>query len=86
MPLPILFTLALPALELAMGKLGNEAIWRFVNMGIDIVAAGFEMRERLAALNATIQKFVDENRDPTKEEWLAMFAENDAAREIIRNS
>lgn len=86
MPIPILFTLALPALEIAAKKLTNPAIWRFINMGADILAAGFEVNERLKALNAQIQKFVDEGRDPTKEEWLAMFAENDAAREIIRNS
>ena len=80
------FALALPALELGLKYFGNQTIWRFVNMGLDIVASGYDVRDRLAALDATIQKFVDEKREPTREEWVAMFAENDAAREAIRNS
>ena len=78
------FPLLLPALSLANGILKVPTILEFANMAMGVVAAGIDVATNLQALNAKVQRFVDEGRDPTLEEWTEMQAESDAAHQIIQ--
>jgi hypothetical protein len=78
--------LGLPALEMAMQFMPPQKWMRWVNLALGIVASGIDVAERLKALNAQIQTFVDEKRGPTDEEWAALVAEDQRIFLSIENA
>lgn len=74
---------ALPSL-IGQTVLGNEAIFRFVNLAAGIVASGIAVAERLRQLDAEVAHMVQAGRNPTAAEWRAIEAAAQAAHERLQ--
>lgn len=77
---------ALPALLAASDVLSNESVMRFMNIAMGIMASHLDTKRNLIMLNNEIQRFVDENRNPTNEEWEALLNRSNDAHERIQNA
>lgn len=78
------FLTALPALFNATGILSDSTIMKFIQLGMGIIVKGINLVARFRELNEQVQKFVDEGRDPTPEEWQALVSRSDAAHAGIQ--
>lgn len=81
-----MFNFALPALAVANTFMSPDAKMNFMNMAMDIIIAGVDAKAKMEALNAKVQEFVDEERDPSDEEWESLSKRSDDAHEGIQNS
>lgn len=74
--------LALIAKDPALGYRG-EAITNALALLATLVTKGEEARAEIQALADQIQSMVDENREPTKEEWQSLRDRSKAAHDIL---
>jgi hypothetical protein len=86
-----MFALALPALQMllpmvASGFVKNETTMQYVNIALGVVVAGINVKAKLEELNSHIETMVEEERDPTEEEWAALLSRSDAAHDRIQGA
>lgn len=79
----LLRSLSLIASDPALGYRGS-AIKSVLDLTALAVERGAEGRDQLLALQARLQTMVDENREPTKEEWDELKGRSDAAHKAIQ--
>ena len=87
--MPVLETLAisiLPTLARASASefIDNEEVLKWVATAGALIARGIGSENELAALAAMIERMVEEQRNPTEDEWLSLRNESDALAEAIK--
>ncbi len=80
-------TAALPSLlGAAATRFSDSTVFKWVNLALGIVIEGVEVKRKMGELNDMIQGFIDEDREPSADEWDQMLARSDAAHDVIQNA
>lgn len=75
--------IAAVAQAVATDGIANSSVLRWLNLASALMRAGGQMVSEMQALTAQVQQMVNEQRDPTAEEWAMQGAESDALSEAI---
>ena len=62
----------------------SGAVPKYLTLAVDIIKHSTEAYNDLAALTNTVKRMVDENREPTPEEWAALTSRSDTAHAAIQ--
>lgn len=65
-------------------SVGQESLAKLLEMGHAAVNAGVRGEQDLIELKIQMQRMVDEDRDPTKQEWDSLRDRNQTAGDIIQ--
>lgn len=65
--------------------ISNDTVRKYIGIAAQLVQQGGTAREQIRELTEHVQQMVDEDRDPTEDEWAGLSERSDAAHRIIQD-
>ncbi|MGI9250733.1 MAG: hypothetical protein ACR2PR_06010 [Pseudohongiellaceae bacterium] len=67
-------------------NIGDDSIAEILSIASALINRGVSASTELEALQAQVQMFVDQDREPTEDEWAQLRSRSDAAHATIQST